>query len=46
MWSLLQLAEKKLDQLIDPCAPEAYYAVGQQLGCLPLGMLSDEECSA
>ena len=46
VWSLLQLVDKKLDELIDHTAPEAYYAVGQQLGCLPLGMLPDAECGA
>ena len=28
VWSLMQLAEKKLDELIDPAAPEAYHAAG------------------
>ena len=44
LWSLLELVDKKLDELIDPTAPEAYFSIGQQLGCLPLGMLPDTEC--
>ena len=46
VWSLLELVDKKLDELIDPAAPEAYFVVGQQLGCLPLGMLPDAERDA
>ena len=46
VWSLLELVSKRTDELIDPNAIEAYHAVGQQLGCLPLGMLPDEERGA
>ena len=45
-WSLLELVSKRTDELIDPNAIEAYHEVGQQLGCLPLGMLPDEERGA
>jgi hypothetical protein len=43
MWSLLQLVSKKTDELVSPGAIEEYYAVGQQLGCFPLGMLPDDQ---
>ena len=46
VWSLLELVSKRTDELSDPNAIEAYHEVGQQLGCLPLGMLPDEERGA
>ena len=41
-WTAAELAEKKLDELVDPTAREAYYAIGQELEYHPLGMLPDE----
>ena len=40
---MAELAQKRPDELIDPNAREAYFAVGKELGYLPLGMLPDEE---
>ena len=45
-WSLMELVSKKTDELIDPDAVESYYTVGKLLGCLPLGMMPDEQRSA
>ena len=45
-WSLIELINKRTDELIDPDATESYYAVGKQLGCLPLGMMADAQHSA
>ena len=42
----MELVSKQTDELIDPSAVESYYNVGKQLGCLPLGMMSDEQCDA
>ena len=42
-WTVAELAQKRPDELIDPSAREAYFAVGKDLGYLPLGMLPDEE---
>ena len=46
MCSLLQLVGKKTDELILPGAIAKYYAIGKQLGCLPLGMLPDDQWGA
>ncbi len=46
-WSVQQLASKKLDELVvDAAAQEAYFAVGDQMGLTPLGMMEDAECGA
>ena len=45
-WTVAELAEKKLDELVDPMAREAYYAIGNELGYLPLGMLPEETLEA
>ena len=45
-WSLLQLVDKKVDELLDANANEAYHAIGQVLGYLPLDMLPDAERGA
>ena len=37
---------KKLDELVDPTAREAYYAIGEELSYYPLGMLPDEAIEA
>ena len=46
VWSLLQLVEKKLDELTDPTTEEGYYAVGEQMGLRPLGTMPDNERGA
>ncbi len=38
--------DKKVDELLDPNANEAYHAIGQVLGYLPLGMLPNAERGA
>ncbi len=45
-WSVQQLAVAKLDELVQPAAKEAYYAVGEQMGLTPLGMMEDTEFGA
>ncbi len=45
-WSVQQLAAAKLDELVQPAAKEAYYAVGEQMGLTPLGMMEDTEFGA
>ena len=45
-WSVQQLASTKLDELVQPSAKEAYFAVGEQMGLTPLGMMEDTECGA
>ena len=42
----MELISKRTDELIDPSAVESYFTVGKQLGCLPLGMMSDDQFSA
>jgi len=42
-WSVVELAEKKDDELVTPNAFEAYVAMGQELAYEPLGMLPDAE---
>ncbi len=42
-WSVQQLASAKLDELVQPAAKEAYFAVGEQMGLTPLGMMEDTE---
>ena len=42
-WSVTELAEKHDDELVDPNAREAYYAIGKELDHEPLGMLPDSE---
>ena len=46
-WSVQQLASKKLDELVvDAAGQEAYFAVGDQMGLTPLGMMEDAESEA
>jgi hypothetical protein len=46
-WSVQELASKKLDELVvDAAAQEAYFAVGDQMGLTPLGMMEDVESEA
>ena len=46
-WSVQELASKKLDELVvDAAAQEAYFAVGDQMGLTPLGMMEDAESEA
>ena len=45
-WTVAELAQRKLDELLDPNAVEAYYALGEEMGCYPLGILPDEQLEA
>ena len=42
-WSLLELVDKSVEELMDPNAWEAYQAIGKEMGYLPLGTLPDAE---
>ena len=45
--SVQELASKKLDELVvDAAAQEAYFAVGDQMGLTPLGIMEDAESEA
>ena len=41
-WTVAELAEKRPDELIDPKAKALYFAIGEEVGYFPLGMLPDE----
>ena len=45
-WTVLELAEKRPDELEDPTARELYFAIGKELDCYPLGTLPDEHLEA
>ncbi len=44
VWSLLELLDKSVDELMHPSAWEAYHVIGKELGYQPLGTLPDAEC--
>ena len=45
-WSVSELAQRLVHELLDPNAREAYYAMGKEFDHFPLGMLPDETFDA
>jgi len=45
-WTVAELAQKRPDELTDPKARAAYFAIGEEVEYYPLGVLPDEVLDA